>query len=129
VAKWPRVFRARLNTGMWQLLGAPKDVEQEFRHWAQRIQLELRFPPGETDEVTALLYRLKENGHHVWLTQRREKHRPGSAKVESNGQRVTIYPLRAALIKYDRWTGHSSKGPVAIARFRTGCSSQNESPA
>lgn len=100
MANWPRVFRARLNTGMWRLLGASADVQQEFRHWARRIQLELRFPPGETDAVTSLLYRLKENGPHVWLTQDLKKHRVGSVRLESNRERATIYPLRSALLKY-----------------------------
>jgi len=100
VAKWPRGFRARLNDEIWQLLGASADVQQEFRHWAQRIQRELRFPRGETDAVTSLLYRLKENGHHVWSTQDRKKHRTGSVTIESGHARATIYPLRSALIKY-----------------------------
>ena len=68
VAKWPRAFRARLNEGSWQLLGAAENVRQEFRDLAQRIHRELRSPRGETDAATALLYRLKENGHHVWST-------------------------------------------------------------
>jgi hypothetical protein len=100
VKKWPRGFRASLDTEVWRLSGAPEDVQQEFRHWAQRIHFELRFPSAETDAVTSLLYRLKENGHHVRSTRDRKKARIGSRKVESNCERATIYPLRSALTKY-----------------------------
>jgi hypothetical protein len=36
-AKWPRGFRACLRAGIWELLGAPDTVQQEFRQWAERI--------------------------------------------------------------------------------------------
>lgn len=120
VAKWPRVFRARLNTGIWQLSGASEDVQQELRHWARRIQLELPLPSGDTDAVTSLLYRLKENGHHVWSRQERKKQRAGSVTIESNRERATIYPLRSALIKYliDGPSAHPKAKPPSGAESR-----------
>jgi hypothetical protein len=98
--KWPRSFRARLDTGTWQLLGANEDAQQEFRVCAKRIWRELGFPPGDVDPVTGLLYRLKEEGHYPGLSQQPRKHRIGSGVVISNRQRATLYSIGSALIEY-----------------------------
>ena len=96
-AKWPRVFRAYLSGGQWELLGCSRAVRDEFLRAAQRIQREEAFPVGDTDAVTALLYRLKENGHHVRSIDKRVRRPAGFAGIET---RATIYPIRNALIRY-----------------------------
>ena len=96
-AKWPRPFRASLSGGEWELLGDSADVRQAFLQAAQRIQREESFPIGDTDAVTALLYRLKENGHHVRSMDKRTRRPAGFTGIES---RTSIYPIRNALIRY-----------------------------
>jgi hypothetical protein len=94
--QWPRVFRAHLRGGTWQLLGCSGDVQQQFAQAAQRLHVELKFPRSATDDITALLYRLAQNGHNVRSKQALGRH-PGSMSLENQ---VTIYPLRKALIRY-----------------------------
>jgi hypothetical protein len=59
------------------------------------------------DAVDALLFRMKEQGFHVWSSQRIKRDRDGSTRRTANYLRVTIYPLRAALIHFVSQLGHS----------------------
>jgi len=93
-AKWPRGFRACLRAGIWELLGAPDTVQQEFRQWAERISHELHFPHSGPDPVSALLNRLQANGHYVRSSRR------SAQRGKAASQEVTILPLQRALIRY-----------------------------
>jgi hypothetical protein len=113
--KWPRVFRARLDGGTWYLLGAGPGVQREFRRGAERIRQELRLH-GEVEAVDALLFRLRENGLHVWFSQRVNRSRDGSTRLTANHLRVTIYPLRAAVIQFLSQPLHVDPRPTAPPR-------------
>jgi hypothetical protein len=98
--RWPFRFRAHLERGVWSLLGADEDVYQEFDSCAQRLAHELHFPPGDCRPKEALLYRLKECGRHVRLSEKVRTHRFGSVKVGSKVSAASVSPLREALIGY-----------------------------
>ena len=119
-AQWPRQFRARLSSGIWELLGASQSVKQEFQQWAERIGRELKFPRGDTDATTALLYRLKANGYHVRSTQVRKTH----GNSQSLQGRFTIDPLRGALIQYVHGGFGKDSKPIPNARIESGSSWQ-----
>jgi len=115
--QWPFRFRAHLERGIWSLLGANEEVSQEFGSCAQRLALELHFPPGDCRPVVALLYRLKECGRHVRLSQKVRKHRVGSGG-ESKISTASISPLREALIEYlnHQGSGTTDSTPKSPAR-------------
>ena len=98
--KWPRTFRARLDTGHWNLMGANEEVQQEFRAWGKRIHRELRLPQGDVDPIDSLLYHIREKGRHVRLSEPRKTLRFGSSTVVSTCARARIHPLRSALIEF-----------------------------
>jgi hypothetical protein len=98
--KWPRSFRARLDTGTWHLTGANEDVQLEFALCAKRIWRELGFPQGDVNPVTGLLYRLKEQQHHLSSSQQSRRRRVGSGIVISKRHRATLYSVGTALNEY-----------------------------
>ena len=114
-AQWPCAFRARLSEGNWHLLGVSENVRQEFRQWAERMAYELKFPRGDVDATTALLYRLKANGHNVCSKQIRKARETS----ESLQQRFTIHPLREALIQYVRAGFGKNPEPATNARLKS----------
>ena len=117
VRKWPEVFRAHLDTGVWYLLGAGKDVQQEFRLCAERILREFCLPAGNTCAVDALLYRLKERGDHVTCSQRAGLIRlPMVGTVVANNTHAIISPLRSALGKYLHHAQRLDSSAPAIPR-------------
>ena len=82
------------------MLGASGAVQDEFALCAEVIGRELKFPPGDSDPITNLLFRLKGRGTHVRYSQRPKTSRIGNLKTATNHARVSIYPLRSAVIKY-----------------------------
>ena len=97
---WPLGLHARLDRGIWQLLGASEELYREFRFCAQRLASDLKVPPGDCDPTDSLLYRLQRHGRHVQESETVTEHLVGEIKVETRETVAVISCLRDALIEY-----------------------------
>jgi hypothetical protein len=96
--QWPKGVRAYKEKGYWRLLGASDAVVAEFVRCAERIQQESGFPRGEASPTDSLLEGLKTWGTHVRASSPVRLYK--RARVTSHSERVTIYPLRSAVVAY-----------------------------
>src|SRR5437870_1496196 len=97
---WPPGLQARLDQGIWRLLGASEDVYHEFSLCSDRLARDPNFFPGDCGPTDSLLYRLKRHGRHVQESETVSEHLVGEIKVEARVSVVVISSLRDALIEY-----------------------------
>lgn len=115
--QWPKVFRGCKENGRWRLAGASDVVVAEFVQSAERIQRELGFPRGEVSPTDSLLERLKARGSNLRSSSPVKERKWGPNTITSRGERVTIHPLRGALVAYLNQTGSK---PAVKSRIATG---------